>query len=314
MKPIKLTESLIEEMKAEIMKKIDEEFTADKLKSDAESSLAKIKMSDGSFKFSRDFKYEKQFKYEKSDRRAKLIISPVAYAKMLTIIMSQDKEVAWHGTTERISSREFHINDILVYPQEVTASTVDTDEEEYAKWMISLDDEVFNNMHFQGHSHVNMGVFASGTDMGHRDKITTQLGDEDYYVFMIWNKKLEWSGAIYDMPSNTLYETDDIDVEISLGDITAGALIKELDEKVTQYTYQYKGGSKNGATPLYPVYGGANQTNQTSPANPANQKKEEPVGGNAHDNFPGYRGAGAGGAWGGQGYYGGYPYGRDWYD
>lgn len=284
MKPIKLTDALIDEMKSEIMKKIEEEFATDKLKADAESSLSKIKMSDGSFSFKRDFKYEKSFKYEKTDRRAKLIISPEAYAKMLTIIMSQDKEVAWHGTTERINSREFHLKDILVYPQEVTASTVDTDDEEYAKWMISLDEDVFNNMHFQGHSHVNMGVFASGTDMGHREKITAQLGDEDYYIFMIWNKKLQWSGAIYDMPSNTLYETDDIDVEISLGDMTAGALIKELDEKVVEYKYQYTGGSKNGATPLYPVYGGANQT---SPANQSqSQKKEENVGGNAHGNFP----------------------------
>lgn len=305
MKPIKLTDALIEEMKSEIMKKIDEEFAADKLKADAAKSLCRVKMSDGSFSFKRDFKYEKNFKYEKSDRRAKLVISPMAYAKMLTIIMSQGKEVAWHGTTERINSREFRINDILVYPQEVTASTVDTDEEEYAKWMISLDEETFNNMHFQGHSHVEMGVFASGTDMGHREKITAQLGDDDYYIFMIWNKKLQWSGAIYDMPSNTLYETDDIDVEISLGDMTASDLIKELDEKVAEYKYQYKGGPKNGVTPLYPTYGGANQTSPASQS--PSLTKEENVGGNAHGNFPA-------GGYGGENYYGyGYHH-WDYYD
>ena len=51
MKPIKLTEKLIEEMKSEIMKKIEEKFNPEKLKADVASSLSKIKMSDGSFKF-----------------------------------------------------------------------------------------------------------------------------------------------------------------------------------------------------------------------------------------------------------------------
>ena len=96
MKPIKLTEKLISEMKAEIMDKIANEFTEAKLKADAEASLSMVKMSDGAFKFVRDFKYEKKFKYEKSERKAVIRILPEAYAKMLTIIMSQDKEVAWH--------------------------------------------------------------------------------------------------------------------------------------------------------------------------------------------------------------------------
>lgn len=308
MKPIKLTEKLISEMKAEIMEKIAKEFTEAKLKADAEASLSMVKMSDGAFKFVRDFKYEKKFKYEKSERKAVIRILPEAYAKMLTIIMSQDKEVAWHGISERVSSTEFILKDILVYPQKVTASTVDTDEEEYAKWMISIDDEVFNNMHFHGHSHVNMGVSPSTTDMGHRDKITAQLGDEDYYIFMIWNKKLQWSGSIYDMQTNTLYETDDIDVEISLGDMTAGDLIRELDDKVSEYRYYPKEGSKNVSTPSYPTYGGVSQRSQSpSPV------KGVSANGNVRGDFHGGYTGGSCNPWEDQrGGYGGYSYGYDW--
>lgn len=286
MKPIKLTEKMIEEMKAEIMKKIEEDFAFDKLKADAESCLAKAKMADGSFKFKKALDYEKKFVYQKSERRAKITILPEAYAKMITIIMTQTKEVAWHGVTERISATEFLIKDVMVYPQKVTAVTVDTDDEEYTKWMFTLDDEVFNNMHFQGHSHVDMAVTPSTTDMGHREKITSQLTDEDYYIFMIWNKRLQWSAGVYDMPSNTLYETDDIDVEIDLGDMTAGQLLQDLNVKVVQSVSSY-GAPKNGSTPLYPVYGGANK-NQESKPNPV---KEEKAGGNVRSDFPRYQGS-----------------------
>ena len=306
MKPIKLTEKLIEEMKSEIMKKIEEKFNPEKLKADVASSLSKIKMSDGSFKFVEELKYEKKFTYEKSDRRVTIKILPEAYAKMLTIIMSQDKEVGWHGVTERVSARKFILKDILVYPQMVTAVTVDTDEEEYAKWMITLPDEVFNNMHFHGHSHVNMGVTPSTTDDGHRAKITEQLTDEDYYIFMIWNKSLKWSGAVYDMQSNTLYDTEDIDVVISLGDITAGDLIKDLDSKVVSTYMKWQSQNKK------------NETNQKIPAasgNAESQTKGVNGVGNDPDDFHGpYRyGNGYGGSRGNYGQYSGYGYGYERY-
>ena len=99
------------------------------------------------------------------------------------------------------------------------------------------------------HSHVNMGVSPSGTDMGHREKIVSQLMDEDYYIFMIWNKSLKWSAAIYDMPSNALYDTEDIDVMVRFADgTTAGDVIQDLKDKVAvskpvTYTPGYYGGT-----------------------------------------------------------------------
>ena len=317
MKPIKLTPELIEEMKKEIIDQINQKFNAETLRKDAEDGLRKIKMSDGEFKFSKEFKYEKKFKYEKSDRRVTIVIDPVAYAKMTTIIMSESQEVGWHGISERKNAREFLIKDILVYPQQVTASTVDTDEEEYAKWLIQVPEEHFNDLHFHGHSHVNMGVFPSATDMGHREKITSQLGDEDYYIFMIWNKKLEWSAAVYDMASNTLYETADVDVKIPLGDMTAGDLLKDLESKVTQYVYRgtayTTGGYNTGAaskkaTPLYPLPASASPA--STPTTKSIAKEENGIGNDpddfrpsvynpsrGYDGYDGYGVGGRGGDW-----------------
>lgn len=337
MKPIRLTAEFISQIRDEIMAQISEKLNIDTVRKDAEESLSKLRMSDGSFKFLREFKYEKNFKYEKSDRRATIRISPVAYAKMMTVIMSQPDEVGWHGTTERLGQNEFLIKDIFVYPQQVTSATVDTDEEEYAKWLISLDDideNIFPNLHFHGHSHVNMGVSPSGVDMGHRETIVSQLRSEDYYIFMIWNKKLEWSAAVYDMNTNTLFETPEIDVVVELGDITAGTLIKDLEEKVTKVVWNYHGnqnggnyygsgyqtgahggGSYPGSSYDYGKKNGSQVTGATTPAltNPATgnplvpakaesgkTKKEENGIGNDPDDF---RKNGWGSGWD-----------RDWYD
>ena len=250
MKPIRLTPEYVEGLKQELLAELTKELNLDQLTKEANDGLSKLKMTDGSFSFKKDFKFERKFTM-KSERRATLRIMPEAFSKMTLILMTNDKEVAWHGITERVSETEFIVRDILVYPQEVTATTVDTDEEEYAKWLIEVGEENFNNLHAQMHSHVNMGVSPSGTDMGHRNKIVAQLMDEDYYIFMIWNKSLSWSAAIYDMPSNALYETDDIDVTVEYSDgTTAGGILKDLKDKVVSYTYKpatytpaYKGSS-----------------------------------------------------------------------
>ena len=238
MKPIRLTPEYVEGLKQELLADLTKELNLEQLIKEANDGLSKLKMTDGLFSFKKDFKFERKFTV-KSERRATLRILPEAFTKMTLILMSNDKEVAWHGVTERVSATEFIVKDILIYPQEVTATTVDTDEEEYAKWLIKIGEENFNNLHAQMHSHVNMGVSPSGTDMGHRNKIVTQLEDGDYYIFMIWNKSLTWSGAIYDMPSNALYETDDIDVIVTFSDgTTAGDVLQDLKDKVTTYTYK----------------------------------------------------------------------------
>lgn len=150
-----------------------------------------------------------------SDKKeAVLIFDAVAYAKMLMLLGNFDTEVAWHGTAERVEGSTFKITDIIVYPQRVTGGTVNTDQEEYEKWLYSLDDEQFNNLRFQGHSHVNFGPYPSSVDLSHQERIVEQLEDDMFYIFGIWNKKLDYSLKIFDLADNTLYTKDDITIFI----------------------------------------------------------------------------------------------------
>ena len=205
-KPIRIT--------SEMKQKAQNEFAA---------LLADMRMSDGQINYSKAFQYEKA--------SVILWLTPVAYSKTVALVSEFSDEVAWHGLAARQGVSEFIIEDIFVYPQEVTGSTVNTDQERYTQWLYEFDDDAFNAIRMQGHSHVNMGVSPSGVDSGHREKILDQLDANMFYIFMIWNKALKTHTLIYDMANNVLYEDGDITVKI-LGDDSLETFLADAMEKV----------------------------------------------------------------------------------
>lgn len=176
-----------------------------------------------------------------STEKAVLQFTASAYAKMQYLISSFDSEVAWHGVAKRIADdkSEFLISDILLYPQEVTGSTVNTDQREYEKWLYDLEDDVFNNLRFQGHSHVNMGTSPSPTDLDHQERLLAQVTDDMFYIFVIWNKKNDRSIFIYDKKRNLFFDKGDVEVEITNDDSGFFDLIFSEDV-VKKKTYQYQ--------------------------------------------------------------------------
>ena len=225
-RPIKLTKEWIDQMTAEFVK-----------------SLANVKLSDGKVNYTKSFTYD-----EKDVGKATVWFEPAAFAKMWMLVQRFSDEVAWHGVVERTNQNTFVVNDILVYPQEVTGATVTTDQERYQKWMLELDDEVFNAMHYQGHSHVNMGVTPSAVDEAFYESILSQLGGEDWYVFMIINKRMEMYVKIYDLKSNTLYEKDDISVGILSDGGDLDGFLEEAKELVVKRTYSAPAAGATGGT------------------------------------------------------------------
>lgn len=164
---------------------------------------------------------DKKFTYtcelaEDTKAKATVCISLKAYHKMFALVTNFSSEVAWHGVCKRDENSDnvFHITDILVYPQIVTGSTVNTDQKAYEEWLFGLDDEVFNNLRFQGHSHVNFSTTPSSVDKDNQDKLLTQLRGDMFYVFMIVNKRCEVHTEIYDLKTNTAYDTRDIETVI----------------------------------------------------------------------------------------------------
>ncbi len=226
-KPIYLTQEYIDNMV--------EEFR---------QNVADAKMSDGKISFTKSFDYTGE-----DDTKAYVTFMPMAYVKMLALLKHYDSEVAWHGTVRREDEDTFIITDVVVYPQTVTGSTVNTDQEEYQKWMMTLDDDYFNAMRMQGHSHVNFATTPSGVDTNHQQQILAQLKDDDYYIFMIFNKRLEHTIKIYDYAHNVMYEDKDIVVSVADDNFDIESFIAASDHVVTHKSYTpgaYTGNHSSG--------------------------------------------------------------------
>lgn len=220
-KPIKLTDDLLKKIQAEFIE-----------------NVKSAKMFDGKISYTRNFKWE-----DAENEKAVITFTPVAFAKMVMLLQHFDSEVAWHGMAYRDNEQSnlFYITDILVYPQLVSGATVNTDQGKYTEWMYGLDNDTFNNLKMQGHSHVSFDTRPSPVDTAHQESILKQLDDDMFYIFMIWNKKFEHTIKIYDMPKNTLYEDGDITVFIGNEGVDLDAFIKDAKETVKP-KYQYGGG------------------------------------------------------------------------
>lgn len=215
-------------------------------------------------------------------QKAVVWFTPDAYTKMIALIQDSDKEVAWHGIAHRMEDQVGHyvISDILVYPQEVTGSTVNTDQAEYENWLTKQDDDVFNNLRMQGHSHVRMDTFASAIDLEHQAKIVQQLEGDMFYIFMIWNKYFKFTAKIYDLKINTLFEPGDISVQMVGASQGLAEFLKEARDMVKPKVYSGQGGYQGN----YQNQNKTPTTTQNTPATttpasttPAVTSKEQPV-------------------------------------
>lgn len=217
-------------------------------------ALLNMKISDGKLVFNKVF--------PAINRKATVVFTEEAWLKMRTLVEQFEKEVAWHGVAERSKDEsvdEYIISDILVYPQSVTGATVDMDVEGYGRWITeNQEDERFFKLKMQGHSHVDMAVNPSGTDLSHQEEILSQLRDDSFYIFMIWNKSNKRNIKIYDLAKNVLFEDSDIDVKLADGAMEINKFLKEAKETVKEKTYttsktNYSGVYSGG---YYGGYGG----------------------------------------------------------
>lgn len=178
--------------------------------------------------------------FQKNDRKATLHFTETANIKMKTLIESFDKEIAWHGVAFRDEDPEkddYYIADILVYPQEVTGATVTTDQTRYQMWLYDHDDDVFNNIRFQGHSHVRMAVTPSPTDESLYERLLGMCRDEDFYIFGIWNKNNSRNVAIYDMKKNIVFDNSEITIDVIEDGTGIIKFLKDAEDMVTEKQY-----------------------------------------------------------------------------
>ena len=233
---------------------------------DFDTALSSMKLTDGKISFIKTITCPNE--------KATLYFDPLAWRKMQTLVKEFDKEIAWHGVAYRgedEAKNEYYITDILVYPQKVTGVTVNTDQEKYEMWLMQHDDDVFNNIRMQGHSHVNMGVTPSSVDETHQAKILEPLEDDMFYIFLIWNKTGSKFIKIYDLKKNILFETADVSVEIlddgsGIDEFLSDA--KKLVEDKPTVTVSYSGGYSGNTSYYSSYYNGYSNTEKTADKKP----------------------------------------------
>ncbi|MEG1562332.1 MAG: hypothetical protein RR365_01145 [Bacteroides sp.] len=217
-KPIYLTDELVEDTIAEFKK-----------------SLSSAQMLDGKFSFIKSFAY-------KTGAKAKLYYSATAYTQQLALLNNFDSEVAWHGIIKRLPKEEnaYLVERVVVYPQIVGAATVEMDDAKYGEWVSQFSDEDFFNIRFQCHSHVNMGCTPSTVDLDHQQKILEQVSSSDlnkFYVFSIWNKKMEHVTRIYDFENNIYFDNSEIEIDLYDADCDMSDFIELAKKTAVKRTF-----------------------------------------------------------------------------
>jgi len=196
----------------------------------------------------------------KSTEKLKIYYTPEAFSKTVRLIMSHSTEIAWHCLVRK-KDKNYEVYDVLSYPQTVGPAHVHVKmgrtygdgkpkdpTKYYTDWynevVLSMPEEEERNLCGQCHSHVNMGTTPSSVDLTQQKEELELKGRQGYYLFQIWNKKLEVNSFLYDLDAGILYEQKDIDVVVEEDDFTSMSHkmltepepeVKKIPEKKTEY-------------------------------------------------------------------------------
>lgn len=272
-KPIRMTQEMKNEIMADVAKKLES-----------------MVLFDGKQSIPIDYHYNEK-------DHATVVFSRIAWEKQMRLVDEFSSEVGWHGLVHRDAEdpSKFVIDDILVFPQEVTGATVTPDQGAYDQWNAMLPPEQRNAMRYHGHSHVSMATSPSTTDdtfqkgiLGRlngdgyteemRRQIMEQLGESAFYIFMIWNKRREHHVRIFDLFNNTYYDGKEVSIQIE-GMEDLDSFIADAKSKVRTKTYSYPSyGGQYGGRYYDDDYGyGYGRSKTPTVVNlPTSKKKEEP--------------------------------------
>lgn len=170
--------------------------------------------------------------FKKTDKIAQIVFNQKALKKMITLVAMCKKEVAWHGTGYKKGHRRYYIQDIFLYPQKTTATNfVAVD---YARWQSDLilngNEEKLDRLCFHGHSHVDMAVKPSYTDLDFQEDTIEMIQPDRFYIFLIINKSFEYNFRIIDREDNLEYTN----IVLPQLDYIIETVKKEYNENVVQ--------------------------------------------------------------------------------
>lgn len=145
------------------------------------------------------------------DKKLKIYYSLEALGKTFRLVQAHKTEIAWNMVVKPFKDG-YKVYDIFVYPQAPDPGYVSVDvANAYTFWKANLDPEVDRNLFGQGHSHVDMNVFVSGTDDRNQYE-EIMLKGNGFYFFQIWNKRNEVISFFYDIDNMIYYDNKDIEL------------------------------------------------------------------------------------------------------
>lgn len=166
-----------------------------------------------------------------------ILLEPVAIEKMKAYVTLCDKEIGWLGTATQ-SGNTVTIHDMFLFEQEAHATTCEINEQAVAKWYEDMFNthengmEIVNTMRVWGHSHVNMGIGASGQDDTQFKELSKNV--DDFFIRIIANKKGDMQLDYYDAKTGLIFNNIEWQYIVS---VDLDAIKKEIAEKVKVKTY-----------------------------------------------------------------------------
>lgn len=166
----------------------------------------------------------------------KVYILPEVHAQIMFFVEKSNIEISGLGRIEKDSLGNMAVTKVYLLKQENTGASTDICESAAAELMYETREDK-GALNFWWHSHVNMGVFWSGTDMS----TIKQFGKNGYLLSTVFNKKGEMRSSYFQGGNGFLPELfiDDLKTEISHIPTAAQreTWLKEYEEKCKTKTY-----------------------------------------------------------------------------
>lgn len=165
----------------------------------------------------------------------KVILENDVFQKIMFWVNQSDYEVSGLGMLRVEPDGILRVVDAMLLPQKNGHTHTDIEADDVGKLLYAMR-KTPGDLRFWWHSHVNMGVFWSATDM----KTIEELGQAGWFLSTVFNKKREMKSAFYAgqgaaLPwGNDGLFLDDLETTVeSYSHPMSAEWAKEYDEKVT---------------------------------------------------------------------------------
>lgn len=199
----------------------------------------------------------------------KIMLSPEVYSEVMYLVNKCDKEISGLGKVKIVGDKVYVVKQYLL-EQEVTGTTTDIDENAVSKLLYEAYKDgglAEGELLWWWHSHVDMGVFWSGTDHA----TIKEFGKNGRIFATVFNKKREMRSAYYQAGTEQYPQMfiDSIETEIDmrLPDSRTKELEQEFEAKVKSKVWRgrFRGVDDNilPQTEVFKKRKGKNKKNKT---------------------------------------------------